>query len=220
MGMKIFRGRQAAGELLANRLKDTKADLVLGIPRGGVVAAAEIAKDLNLPLDIVVTRKIGAPFQEELALGAVDPDGEVVWDYELLKQLELEIKNLKLKIEEVKDEVRRRESLYRQGKEPLVMENKTVILVDDGIATGSTTLSAVKYLKRHGAEVILAIPVASREALDKLRSEVSELVVLHTPEYFAAVGQFYQQFEAVTDEEVIALLQQNGSSGHKASLAR
>ena len=214
--MKIFKDRIAAGQLLANRMRNIQADLVLGIPRGGVVVAAVVAKKLTLPLDVVVTRKIGAPAQEELALGAIDPDGEVVWDSRLLKQLELKIENLKLKIREVKEEVKRREQLYRQGKSPLELNDKTVILVDDGIATGSTTLAAVRYLKRHGAKVILAIPVASEEALEKLRPEVSELVVLHTPEYFAAVGQFYHQFEAVTDEEVMYLLQQNGSSGHKA----
>src|SRR3989338_1796218 len=96
--MKIFRDRKAAGKILADRLKDTKADLVLGIPRGGVVVAAEIAHELNLPLDIIVTRKIGAPNQPELALGAVDPDGETVLDSELLEQLQLKIENLKLKI--------------------------------------------------------------------------------------------------------------------------
>lgn len=204
--MKIFKDRQAAGELLANRLKDTKADLVLGIPRGGVVVAAEIAKDLNLPLDIVVTRKIGAPGQEELALGAVDPDGEVVWDYELLKQLELKIESDQLaeKIEETKEEIKRREEQYRQGR-PLDVQDQMVILVDDGIATGATILSAIKYLKRHGARIVLAVPVASQEALRKMEGEVDQSVVLETPEYFAAVGQFYHQFEPVTDEEVIQL---------------
>src|SRR3990167_6888486 len=101
--MKIFRDRKAAGKILADRLKDTKADLVLGIPRGGVVVAAEIAHELNLPLDIIVTRKIGAPNQPELALGAVDPDGETVWDDKLLDQLKIE--NLKLKIDEEMKEI-------------------------------------------------------------------------------------------------------------------
>lgn len=204
--MKIFKDRQAAGELLANRLKDIKADLVLGIPRGGVVVAAKIAKNLNLPLDIVVTRKIGAPGQEELALGAIDPDGEVVWDDELLRQLNPPAGGLKLKIASEMEELKRREKLYRQGKGVLDVLGKTVILVDDGIATGATTLSAVKYLKRHGARIILTVPVASQDALRKVEGEVDQSVVLETPEYFAAVGQFYHQFEAVTDEEVVQLL--------------
>ena len=204
--MEIFKDRIAAGELLANRLKGEKADIVLGIPRGGVVVAAKLAKDLNLPFDIIVTRKIGAPFQEELALGAVDPDGQVVWDNQLLKQLELKISNLKFKIEDEMEELKRRETAYRQGRKPLDVENKAVILTDDGMATGSTTLAAVKYLKRHGAKIILAIPVTSSDALKKVENEVDSSVILQIPEYFQAVGQFYEQFESVTDEEVIQLL--------------
>lgn len=204
--MKIFKDRQAAGELLANRLKNIKVDLVLGIPRGGVVVAAEVAKQLKLPLDIVVTRKIGAPGQEELALGAVDPDGQVVWDDQLLRQLVPPAGGLKFKIEEALKEIKRRENVYRSGKEPLDIEDKTVLLVDDGIATGSTTLAAIKYLERHGAKIALAVPVASREALEEIRNEVEECIVLETPEYFQAVGQFYHEFEPVTDEEVVELL--------------
>lgn len=202
--MKIFKNRQAAGKLLAEKLQDIKADFVLGIPRGGVVVAAEIAKNLNLPLDIVVTRKIGAPGQEELALGAVDPDGEVVWDEALLRQLR--IQNLEFKIKNAWKEVKRREDLYRQGKSPLSIEGKSVILVDDGIATGATVLSAVKYLKRHGAKVILAVPVASAGALEKVKEECKQVIALQVPEDFRAVGQFYQQFEAVSNEEVIQYL--------------
>ncbi|MDP3758383.1 MAG: phosphoribosyltransferase family protein [Candidatus Daviesbacteria bacterium] len=204
--MKIFKDRIAAGELLANRLTNIKADIVLGIPRGGVMVAAIVAKELNLPLDIIVTRKIGAPGQEELALGAIDPDGEVVWDSDLLEQLNPPAGGLKFKIEEAKEEIKRREKLYRGDRGIQGIQGKTVILVDDGIATGSTILSAIKYLKRHGASIILAIPVASQDALRKIENEVDKSVVLETPEYFQAVGQFYHQFEAVTDEEVIQLL--------------
>ncbi|MBI3109485.1 phosphoribosyltransferase [Candidatus Daviesbacteria bacterium] len=200
----MFKDRQAAGKILAKRLRDTKADLVLGIPRGGVVVAKEVAKSLNLPLDVVVTRKIGAPTQPELALGAVDPDGEVVWDPALRDQFKIE--NLKLKIDDEMKEIKRREELYRQGKKQLDVKNKAVILVDDGMATGATTLSAVKYLKRHGVKVILAVPVTSQEALEKVRNNCDEAVILHAPEYFQAVGQFYQEFESVSDEEVIQYL--------------
>ena len=202
--MKIFKNRQAAGQVLAERLQNTKADLVLGIPRGGVVVAAEIAHELNLPLDIIVTRKIGASTQPELALGAVDPDGETVLDQALLDQLKIE--NLKLKIDEEIKEIKRREELYRQGKEFLDIDTKTVILVDDGMATGATVLAALKFLKRHEAKVILALPVASTEALEKVQNEASECIVLEVPEYFQSVGQFYYQFEPVEDEEVIQLL--------------
>ncbi|MDD5416338.1 MAG: phosphoribosyltransferase family protein [Candidatus Daviesbacteria bacterium] len=204
--MKIFKDRQSAGKLLTERLKNIKADLVLGIPRGGVVVAAEVARQLNLPLDIIVTRKIGAPNQEELALGAVDPDGEVVWDQELLDELKIKPEDLKQKIGTEIKELKRREKLYRQGRSSLDISGKTVILTDDGMATGSTTLAAVKYLKRHEVKVILAVPVASQEALDKVENEVGKLVVLEIPEYFQAVGQFYQQFLPVSDEEVIQLM--------------
>lgn len=203
--MRIFKDRKSAGILLANRLKKTKADLVLAIPRGGVVVAASVANSLNLPLDIVVTRKIGAPMQPELALGAVDPDGEVVWDEKLLQELGMRKEVLGEIIKNEWKEVKRREDLYR-GAKKLEVDQKTVILVDDGMATGSTTLSAIKYLKRHGAKVILAVPVASQEALKKIKDECEEIMILHTPEYFQAVGQFYQEFESVEDEEVVQLL--------------
>ncbi|MDD5147659.1 MAG: phosphoribosyltransferase family protein [Candidatus Daviesbacteria bacterium] len=204
--MKIFKDRQSAGKLLVERLKNIKADLVLGIPRGGVVVAAKIANELNLPLDIVVTRKIGAPGQEELALGAVDPDGEVVWDQELLDELKIKPEDLKQKIGTEIKELKRREKLYRQGRPSLDISGKTVILTDDGMATGSTTLAAVKYLKRHGAKIILAIPVTSSDALRKVEEDVEDSIILEIPEYFQAVGQFYHEFEAVSDEEVIQLL--------------
>ena len=138
--MKIFKNRDAAGQILAKHLKNTRADLVLGIPRGGVVVASEVAKVLKLPLDIIVTRKIGHPNQPELALGAVDVDGEVVWDHELIKDLGLKINDLMEKVKEEVGEIKRREESYRKGKKPLEVENKTIILVDDGIATGATTL--------------------------------------------------------------------------------
>ncbi len=209
--MVIFKDRQSAGKLLAKRLThftDDRRLIVLGIPRGGVVVAAEIAKQLQLPLDIIVTRKIGAPNQKELALGAVDADGEVVWDRELLDQLRID--NGQLTIEEVKEEIKRRETTYRQGREALNIEGKTIILTDDGIATGATILAAIRFLRRHKVKKIaLAVPVASKESVERVSKEIGEIgeiVVLETPEYFQAVGQFYQYFEEVSDEEVIQLL--------------
>ena len=205
--MKIFKDRQSAGKLLADKLKDTEADIILAIPRGGVVVAKEIANKLNLPLDVIVTRKIGAPNQKELALGAIDPDGEVVWDNQLLSQLEFKISNLKFQIDNGMKEIKRRERLYRKGKEPLNVQNKAVILVDDGIATGATVLSAIRYLKGNEVdEVILAVPVASKESLVNIKHEVDEMVVLYIPDQLMAVGQFYQNFEPVSDEEVVNLL--------------
>lgn len=204
--MKIFKNRSAAGKILASRLKGVKADVVLGIPRGGVVVAKEVADNLNLPLDVVVTRKIGAPNQPELALGAVDPDGEVVWDQALLDELRVQSGELRTEIQNQWREVKRREDVYRREKNPLDMQGKTVILIDDGMATGATTLSAIKYLKRHGAGVILAVPLASKDALEKVRRDCYQVVVLDTPQPFQAVGQFYQEFQPVSDEEVVKLL--------------
>lgn len=204
--MKIFKDRKAAGQLLAERLKDRKADLVLGIPRGGVVVAAEVANVLKLPLDVLVIRKIGAPNQLELALGAVDPDGEVFWDEELMEELRFRVGDLGDRVKSEWKELKRREDLYWGDMGDLKIENKTVILVDDGMATGATVLAAARYLKRHGAQVTLAIPVASKDALEKVRSEADEVIIMHTPEDFRAVGQFYQQFEPVSDEEVVQLL--------------
>ena len=206
--MKIFRNRQAAGQLLARRLKNIHADLVLSIPRGGVVVAAEVARILKLPLDIIITRKIGAPNQPELALGAIDPDGETVWEKKLLSDLRLKIDDLREEIQAEWEELKRREDLYRRGKKSLELKNKIVILVDDGIATGSTILAAINFLKRHKAKkIVLAVPVASREAAERLTREVDEAVILETPDFFQAVGQFYQIFLPVLDKEVIELLQ-------------
>jgi predicted phosphoribosyltransferase len=205
--MKIFKSRQAAGELLAKRLKDIKADLVLGIPRGGVVVAAVVAKKLNLPLDIIVTRKIGAPGQEELALGAVDSNGEVVWEERLLEDLGLKIEVLAEKINSEQEEIKRREQLYRGGKGNLEVQGKRVILVDDGIATGATVLAAINFLKRHHVKkIIVAVPVVSKEAVGKIIKTESKIVALEMPHHFQAVGQFYHEFEAVTDEQVIQLM--------------
>lgn len=209
--MKIFKDRKSAGKILSRHLKqyrDMDNVVVLGIPRGGVVVAAEVAKELRLPFDIIVTRKIGAPMQSELALGAVDPDGEVVWDQDIVREFGEVRETVKNEIEEIK----RREREYRHTRPGLakLMRDKEVILVDDGIATGSTILAAINYLKRHQAKkIILAVPVASREAVDRIvrdLGEFGEVIVLETPEYFQAVGQFYQNFEEVSDEEVIQYL--------------
>ena len=200
--MKLFKDRTSAGKLLAGKLKDVKADLVLGIPRGGIVVAAEVAKSLKFPLDIVVVRKIGAPNQPELALGAIDPDGEMVWNEEAVREAG-EVGEI---IENEWKELKRREDVYRNGKHPIEVDRKTVILVDDGMATGETALSAVRYLKKHRAKVILATPVASKDALDRVIGELDKMVVLETPEAFRAVGQFYEEFEPVSDETVVQLL--------------
>ena len=205
--MKIFKNREAAGKLLADRLRKYKAKvntLVLGIPRGGIVVAYQVAKKLKLPLDVIVTRKIGHPNQPELAIGAVDADGKIAWQENFIKE---SIKDPAGLVSKQVQEIKRRNNLYRQGKKQLLLKNKTIILVDDGIATGATVLSAINYLKRHQAKkVILAVPVASRESAFDLSKQTDELIILEIPSDFQAVGQFYHQFDSVKDEEVIQYL--------------
>ncbi|MBI4039020.1 phosphoribosyltransferase [Candidatus Daviesbacteria bacterium] len=210
--MKIFKDRISAAKLLAKRLRGfggVGGMIVLGIPRGGVVVAAEVAKKLRLPLDIIVTRKIGHPQQPELALGAVDSDGEVIWDLEDEERFG-ELGDVGELIKKEVEEIKRREQVYRQDRSPLDTVNKTIILIDDGIATGATTLAAIGFLKRHGAKkIIVAAPVASRESVDKIIRELGEFgeaVVLEIPQYFQAVGQFYHQFLPVSDDMVVEYL--------------
>lgn len=219
--MVIFQNRQAAGALLAKKLQGVQADLVLALPRGGVVVAAQIARRLRLPLDVIITRKIGAPTQEELALGAVDSDGSVVWNQELIEDLGSKIDDLETIINLEVEEIKRREQTYRSGKPVLDVEGKKVILVDDGIATGATALSAVNYLKRHGVgEIILTVPVAAGSTLRRLTNQVDSMVVLQRVENFGALGSFYQDFLPVSDDEVIKLLESSYETNSRTGKSR
>lgn len=206
----IFENRKIAGKLLADSLSeftDTENTLVLGVPRGGVVVAAEIAKELDLPLDVVITRKIGHPEQPELALGAVDPLGKVTWDDEILEAKEIEVEDLSPIIKQEFEEIHRRESNYRRGKGFLDVVGRNILLVDDGMATGLTILSAINYLKKLGAdEIIVVAPVADKSSLEKIEGLVDELVVLEEVENIESISKFYQDFSEVKDEEVIKLL--------------
>jgi len=205
----MFKNRQQAGRLLAQHLRSwagARDALVVAVPRGGVITAREVAEALKLPLEIVVVRKVGFPGNPELALGAVDLNGTVTLNEELSAEridpvfLEQEIKEQLL-------EARRREKLYREGRKPLSINNQRIILVDDGIATGQTLKAAINYLRQEGAkEVILAAPVAAPDSAKRLAALADRTVILEKPLSFAAVGQFYQDFPQVTDEEVRAAL--------------
>ncbi|MCI0477827.1 MAG: phosphoribosyltransferase [Anaerolineales bacterium] len=205
-----FINRCDAGQQLAVKLvayENNANVIVLGIPRGGVVVAAEIARALHVPLDVFITRKIGAPFNHELALGAVASDGTVVLDEPLIHELGVSHRQIERECENQKHEIRRRSDLYRQDRRALELENKTVIVVDDGIATGSTMLAALRALRqKKPARIVLAVPVAPFQTVPLLRAECDELVLLGVPEPFIAVGYFYADFEQVTDEEVIQRL--------------
>ncbi len=205
----VFADRSDAGRRLARRLEHLrgKAGVVLGIPRGGVVVAAEIAAALGWPLDVVIARKVGAPFNPELALAAVAPGGVLHVNRELADHLRLRAEDLAPLVAAQLREIERRLRLYRGGRPPLNLAGKVAALVDDGVATGLTVAAAAESVRRAGpTSLVLAVPVASREALDMLRPLADEIVCLQAPDDFYAVGEFYRDFRQVTDEQVIALL--------------
>lgn len=210
MSLLIFQNRQEAGKLLAEKLNDFKGRddiLVLGIPRGGVVTAYEVAVVLKVPLDVIVTRKIGAPGNPELAVGAVNLAGRAVYNKHLVNELGVGDDYLKRETERQKREARRRGLNFRGGRKKLNLKGKTAIIVDDGIATGYTALTAVNAAKSLGAKkVILAAPVIAADTLLPLRETADEVVYLEAPADFYAVGQYYQDFPQVEDEEAIKLL--------------
>ncbi len=208
----LFRDRCDAGQQLAARLGFLQGDLgviVLGIPRGGVVVAAQVARALNAPLDIFIAHKIGAPFNPELAIGALTSSGELVRDEDLIDELRLSEKDIAREVEYQRGEIARRLALFRGKLSPLDVAEKTVVLVDDGVATGSTVLAALRALrKQSSARLILAIPVGPADTVARLARECDQTVVLATPVPFWAVGRFYMQFDQTQDEEVVRLLEE------------
>jgi putative phosphoribosyl transferase len=205
-----FQDRVDAGRKLANRLSAyaNRSDvIVLGIPRGGVPVAFEVARALDAPLDVFLSRKLGVPGQEELAFGAVATGGVRVLDQELIDAVGIPEQEIERITEKVKQELERRESVYRGSRPPLKVEGQTVILVDDGIATGSSIRAAINALRQmKPARIVIAVPVAPLSTCNRLRGEVEELVCVDTPELFFAIGQFYEDFAQLTDEEVTDLL--------------
>lgn len=179
--------------------------IVVGLPRGGVVTAAAVAKGLDLPLDIVVPRKIGAPDQPELAVGALTEDGTVIFNNDIMRELNLTPDDMRTTIENEKQEAQRRVTLYRAGMKPRDFKGKTIIVVDDGIATGATMRAALEFLRAQGAsKLIVATPVAARDALKELQAD--NVYCPLVADYFPGIGYFYGSFGQVTDQEVIALL--------------
>lgn len=201
--------RKEAGLMLAERLagRELREPLVLALPRGGVPVAYEIARSLGAELDVLVVRKIGAPHHEELGIGAVTEGGYYWIDPELRDQVEATNQQIERTLIHEKAELRRRLELYR-GSRPLPqVKNRSVIVVDDGLATGVTARVACAYLRREGAnEVILAVPVCSPRTAAAVREEVDEFICLEEPRLFLSVGQFYEDFRQTSDEEVLRLL--------------
>jgi predicted phosphoribosyltransferase len=205
----IFADRLEAGERLADALSPLAGSdaVVLAIPRGGVVVGRVVADRLGVQLDVVIPRKVGAPGNPELGLGAVAP-GVRVLDDRLVSELRVTPEYLEREIESQEREIARREAAYREGRPPIEVEGKIAIVVDDGVATGGTAMAACRWARRaRAARVILAVPVAPRQARAMLEREADQFVVLATPDPFFAVGQWYRDFDQVSDKEVVALLQ-------------
>lgn len=205
-----FQDRSEAGQLLAKKFKASKYPknlIVLAIPRGGVVTGKELVRILDCPLDVIVTKKIGAPANPELAVGAVGPIGEPIIDEKLATQVKADEKYLQSQILRLKTEVKRREKEFRGGKPPLNFKDKWVIITDDGVATGATMAAAVEIVRQQEPKkIIVAVPVIARDSLAKIENLADEVIYLQAPRLFFAVGQFYQDFKQVSDEEVIRIL--------------
>ncbi len=213
----MFQNREEAGNLLSQKLnfcKNSKDTIILAIPRGGVVVGRQIAKILNLPLSLVVIKKLGAPKNPELAIGAIAPDGVKYIDWKLVERLEIEEEYLDHEIKDKSEEVKEKIKKFKiRNPKSEIRNKKKIILTDDGIATGATTLAAIKYIKHLypkpytlNPKIILAVPVIAKDTFDRLKSEVDKIVALEVPGSFKAVGQFYKEFEQIIDEEVIKLL--------------
>ena len=210
----MFTDRRDAGLQLAEKLKhyrNYEGVLVLALPRGGAVTGLEIARAIDATLDVLIVRKIGFPGQSELAIGAVSETGAVVLNQRIISDGGVSKKYIEDEISAQKKEIDRRIKLYREGRrlEFEKVEGKKIILVDDGIATGATIKAAIATLKEENIErLIVAVPVSPLETADEIRAMTDEFICLYTPSYFMAVGNYYQNFNQVTDEEVAEILKE------------
>ncbi len=205
-----FQDRAEAGRLLAQKLETFASQrdvLLIALPGGGVPVAYEIGQALNLPLDVFVVRKLGVPGQEELAMGAIAMGGTRVFNRPLIQGLNLSEETINRVIAREERELERRQHLYRDARPFPDLRNRTVILVDDGLATGATMYVALQALQQlNPAHLIVAVPVAARQTCEQLRDEAEEVICAITPEPFDGVGRWYRNFSQVTDDEVIGLL--------------
>ncbi len=217
----LFQDRAEAGREMASRLEEFACRpevLVLALPRGGVPVGYEVARALNTPLDVFVVRKIGVPWQPELAMGAVASGGTLVLNPEVVRGVGISNTEFEQAVSREMKELEQRERRYRGERPPLDVKGRTVILVDDGLATGSSMRAAAKALReRQPARLVIAAPVAAAATCQELRAEGYEVVCAATPEPFLAVGQWYREFSQTSDEEVRQLLdraaqQQGGMS--------
>ena len=208
--MTRFEDRFDAGRFLARQLQHHTGNpnvVVLALPRGGVPVAFEIARAIDAPLDVFVVRKLGAPGYEELAMGAIATGGVRVFNEEVIQHLGVSQSWINATIREQEEELQRREHAYRGERPPAELRNRTVILVDDGLATGASMRAAVRALQlRNPSGITVAVPIGSRDTCDQFRSEVEEVVCGRSPEPFHAVGAWYNDFTQTTDDEVRKLL--------------
>ena len=218
----MFKNREEAGHRLTKKLHQYQHNpqvVVVAIPRGGVVVGKVIANDLNIPLTVVVVKKLGAPDNPEMAIGALAPKGVKVINWDLALRIGVEQKYLdeeiKRKSKEVEERMRKfeiRNSKFEINNRIQVLNYKTIILTDDGVATGATVQAAIKFIKESvkgtalSVTLILAVPVIGKDTFDKLKSEADDIVTLEIAQSFTAVGQFYQEFPQVSDEEVEKML--------------
>lgn len=204
-------GRQLAGKL--SKYADRTDVTVLALPRGGVPVAYEVARALNVPLDVLIVRKLGLPMREELAIGAIASGGIRILNEDIVQALSVDQAMIDDVTEREMEELQRRERQYRGERQALDLNGRTVILVDDGLATGASMLAAVHALRnRQPAQIIVAVPAAAPQAVDLLRPVVDELVYVMAPDPFDGVGKWFEDFSQTTDEEVQKLLEAPGNN--------
>jgi putative phosphoribosyl transferase len=212
----IYRNRTEAGQVLAQHVRPKVAEadpLILALPRGGVPVAFEVARALHAELDVFLVRKLGLPGREELAIGAIASGGVRVLNRELIEELRLpeDLINRITAIEE--KELERREHLYRRNRAPIAVRDRTVVLIDDGLATGASMMAGVRALRQQEPRrIIVAVPVAAPETCAQFRAEADEVICVSTPESFSAVGAWYDDFSQTSDEEVRRLLEEAAGS--------
>jgi putative phosphoribosyl transferase len=215
--MSLLRDRVDAGKQLAKALKTAGKDaIVLAVPRGGVVVGFEVAKALGITLDIIVTKKIGAPDNPELAIGAVAEDGTFILDDDIVRQVFVPKGYVEDEVKRMREEIQRRLVRYRGSVPYPNLKNREIIVVDDGVATGSTLKAALRLLRGRGASSItIAVPVGPPDTIRELEKLADRVVCLHTPAPFYAIGQFYEDFSQTSDEEVTELLRRSRQSAAK-----